>query len=304
MKSANRILVRLWGGLGNQMYQYALARKLSILNNNAQIKLDISYFANYYWPFELNKFNIKASLANSNEIFEFDNGSLSKKAGLLIEKIPWIRVKDFIRKPFSYVYTEPKVSFNPEVLDIRQDVYLKGYWASYKYFNDIRSVLLDDFTFKEEMNDSNKRICNLILSSDKAVSLHIRRGDYISLPHTKKFFRSPYDDGFYDKAITEIEKNINNPEFFIFSDDPEWVKANMKLKHKNTIVDINKGDNNYWDMKLMSLCKHNIIANSTFSWWAAYLNKNTSKIVYAPKVWFNDSKYIMEDIIPPNFIAL
>ena len=304
MDFAKTILVRLWGGLGNQMYQYALARNLSLLNNNAQIKLDISYFDNYYWPFELDKLNIKASIANKQDIFDFDNGSLSRKAGHLIEKIPWIRVKDFIRKPFSKVYTEPKVSFNSEVLNIRHDVYLKGYWSSYKYFDDIREVLLEDFSFKEEMNEENLRMCDLILSSESSVSLHVRRGDYVSLPNAKKFFRSPYDDGFYDKAISEIELRVNNPEFFLFSDDPEWVKDNIKIKHKCTLVNINKKNNNYWDMKLMSLCKHNIIANSSFSWWAAYLNRNKDKIVCAPKVWFNDSKYVMEDIIPTYYIIL
>ena len=304
MNFAKTILIRIWGGLGNQMYQYALARKLSILNNSSEIKLDISYFDNYYWPFELNKLNIHASIADKNDIFEFDNGSLGLKAGRLIEKIPWIRVKDFIRKPFSKVYTEPKVSFCPEVLNIRQDVYLKGYWSSYKYFNDIRNILIEDFTFKEKMNEANKKIADLIISSDSSISLHIRRGDYISLPEAKKLFRSPYEDGFYDRAVSDIEKKVDNPEFFIFSDDTEWVKENIKLKHKMTFVDINKKNNNYWDMKLMSLCKHNIIANSTFSWWAAYLNQNQKKLVYAPKAWINDSRYIIEDLIPPEFTIL
>lgn len=301
MNYANTILVRLWGGLGNQMYQYALAKKLSLLNNNAQIKLDISYFENYYWPFELNKLNIHASIADKKDIFGFDNGTLGVKLSRLIEKIPWIRVKDFIRKPFSKVYTEPKVSFCPEVLNIRKDVYLKGYWSSYKYFSDIRDVLLKEFEFKGTMNEDNKRIAEQIISSKTSVSLHVRRGDYIKLPNAKKLFRSPYEDGFYDRAISEIEKNIENPEFFLFSDDLEWVKEHIKLNHKTTLVDINKGNNNYWDMKLMSLCKHNIIANSTFSWWAAYLNQNENKLIYAPKAWLNDSRYIMDDIIPPDF---
>ena len=304
MDFAKTILIRLWGGLGNQMYQYAHEKKLSILNNNAEIKLDISYFDNYYWPFELNKLNIKATIASKEDIFNFNNGSLSKKAGKLIEKIPWIRVKDFIRKPFSKVFTEPKVSFNPEVLNIRHDVYLKGYWSSYKYFDDIREVLLEDFSFKEKMNNENKKIADKILSSDSSISLHVRRGDYISLPDAKKVFRSPYEDGFYDRAVSEIEKKVDNPEFFLFSDEPDWVKENIKINHKTTIVDINKGNNNYWDMKLMSLCKHNIIANSTFSWWAAYLNQNKNKFVFAPKAWINDSRYIIEDMIPPDFIKL
>ena len=119
------ILSRLWGGLGNQMFQYALAKQLSILNGNIPIKLDVTYFTNYYRPYELDKLNIKAELATKDDIFYLDNGTLNKKLGRLIEKIPYIRVKDFLRKPFSNVYTEKTIRFDPEVLKIKDQVYLK-----------------------------------------------------------------------------------------------------------------------------------------------------------------------------------
>ncbi len=298
------ILSRIWGGLGNQMFQYALAKNLSILNGNIPIKLDLTYFANYYRPFELNKLNIKAEIATKDDIFNLDNGSINKKLGRLIEKIPYIRVKDFIRRPFSKVYTERNFRFEPEVLNIRSTVYLKGYWNSYKYFENIRKELLEDFSFKYLMNEDNQRIAELIANSENSVSLHVRRGDYLTIKGAREMFCSPYDDGYYDRAISFIEGKIDNPEFFLFSDEPDWVKENLKIKHKTTVVDINKEDNSYWDMKLMSLCKHNIIANSTFSWWAAWLNQNPNKIVIAPKAWSKDKTFSHEDLIPKDWVIL
>ena len=302
----NFILSRIWGGLGNQMFQYALAKKLSILNDNAPIKLDVTYFDSLlsYRPFELKKLNIKASLATKEDIFNLDNGSLNKKLGRLIEKIPYIRVKDFIRRPFSNVYTEKTFRFDSNVLKIKPAVYLKGYWNSYKYFEGIRKELLDDFSFTGIMNEENKRIANIITNSNNSISLHVRRGDYLTTKGARDFFPSPYEDGFYDRAISYLENKVDNPEFFIFSDEPDWVKDNLKIAHKTTVVDINKGENSYWDMKLMSLCKHNITANSTFSWWAAWLNENPNKIVIAPKAWMNDKTFSIEDLIPKEWFIL
>lgn len=300
------ILVRLWGGLGNQMFQYALAKNLSILNNNIPIKLDTTYFDSSfsYRPFELNKFNIKAEIANINEVFKFDNGIIPPKLGRLIEKIPYIRVKDFIRRPFSYVYTEKSIKFNPEVLNLKAPIYLKGYWGSYKYFDGIRKELLNDFSYIKEMNEENKSLADYIVSNNNSVSLHVRRGDYLTTKAAKNLYCSPFEDGFYDRAVSFIEEKIDNPEFFLFSDEPDWVKENLKINHKTTVVDINKGDNSYWDMKLMSLCKHNIIANSSFSWWGAWLNENPDKIVIAPKAWSYDKAFSHEDMIPEEWNIL
>lgn len=300
----NFILSRLWGGLGNQMFQYALAKKLSILNGNIPIKLDTTYFKTYYRPYELDKLNIKAKLASKEDIFNLDNGSLNKKLGRLIENIPYIRVKDFIRRPFSNVYTEKSIRFDSNVFNTKPSIYLKGYWNSYKYFEDVRNELLMDFSFKDKMNEENKRIANLITNSNNSISLHVRRGDYLTTKGARETFCSPYEDGFYDRAISFIEKKVDNPEFFLFSDEPDWVKENLRINHKTTVVDINKGDNSYWDMKLMSLCRHNIIANSTFSWWAAWLNENPDKIVLAPKAWMNDKAFSIEDLIPKEWVIL
>ena len=298
------ILSRLWGGFGNQMFQYALSKKLSILNGNIPIKLDVTYFANYYRPFELNKLNIKAEIATKEDIFNLDNGSISKKLGRLIEKIPYIRVKDFIRRPFSKVYTERTICFDPEVLNIKSTIYLKGYWNSYKYFDDIRPELLNDFVFKYEMTEENKRLANQIIENNDSVSLHVRRGDYLTSKGAREVFCSPFDDGFYERAVEYIERKLDDPVFYLFSDEPDWVKDNLIINHKTVVIDINKAENSYWDMKLMSLCKHNIIANSTFSWWAAWLNENSNKIVIAPKAWSYDKAFSHDDLIPKEWVIL
>lgn len=304
MVSENTILVRFWGGLGNQMYQYALARNLSILNNNAQILFNKDYFRDNYRDFELDKLNIKGHEASPDTVFDFDNGSMFKPLGRLIEKIPWIRVKDAIRRPFNNVFTENGMKFNPDVLKLRGNVYLKGYWASYKYFRDIRDVLVEDFEFKSEMNDKNKAMADKIISTDCSVALHVRRGDYISLKGARAVFCSPYEDGYYNRAIFEVENKFENPFFFLFSDDPEWVRQNIKVNHQSVVVNINSGSDSYWDMKLMSLCKHNIISNSTFSWWGAWLNQYPEKHVIAPRKWMNIKDFKLEDTIPEDWLIL
>ena len=303
MNSEKIVLVRMIGGLGNQMYQYALAKNLSVLNDNAQIMIDTTLFKGYCWPFELPKLNIKASIADKDTILKLDTGILPLFLGKMIDLIPWIRVKDTIRKPFNNVYTEKGMYFHPEVLNAKASVYIKGYWASYKYFSNIRSQLLEDFAFKDTMNDANKRIAEQIENSKNSVALHIRRGDYLK-SYNQSFYYSPYEDGFYQRAISELENKYDELEFFLFSDEPDWVKENLNIKHKFTVVDINKKSDSFWDMKLMSLCKHNIIANSSFSWWGAWLNQNPSKTVMAPKAWMSDPTFKLEDIIPPEWLIL
>lgn len=303
MKDA-KIIVRLCGGLGNQMFQYAVGKQLSILNSNAKLLLDNSFYKlGDNRPYELDKLNIKADVATKKEIFDFDNGSLPDVVGKIIELIPWIRVKDFIRRPYSKVYKEKKYKFDSILMKKRGDIYLKGYWSSFKYFESIRHILLEDFKFKNLPNKDNERLINLIISSSSSVSLHVRRGDYLK-PDVKKLFYSCTETGYYQRAIKKVQEKIKNPVFFIFSDDPEWVKKNMDFNGDKIFVNINFGETSCWDMYLMSLCKNNIIANSTFSWWGAWLNKNPTKVVCAPKDWTTDNSISLEDLILKQWYLL
>jgi hypothetical protein len=138
------------------------------------------------------------------------------------------------------------------------------------------------------------------VSSNNSVSVHIRRGDYVSNPHASKFHGTKGLD-YYEKAVERIAETVKNPELFVISDDIEWCKENLRLPYKTTHIDGNAG---FEDMHIMSHCAHNIIANSSFSWWAAWLNTNPDKVVIAPKKWFNDESINTEDVVPKTWIRL
>lgn len=164
-----------------------------------------------------------------------------------------------------------------------------------KYEKEIRRL----FSFKKELSQENKKLLRKIKKTN-SVSMHIRRGDYINEPE-KFFLISP---AYYEKAAEYIAKRVKRPHFYIFSDDMNWARENIRLKYPQTFVDINYGKESYNDMHLMSACKHNVIANSTFSWWGAWLNKNSNKIVIAPDVWLKDGGLWGENILPKEWIKM
>jgi hypothetical protein len=170
------------------------------------------------------------------------------------------------------------------ISDLKDNTYYAGYWTNRRYFPNDRNGIKKIFDFKNEMSVINKEVIKDIQNSN-SVSIHIRRGDYVG----NKVHDGICNEKYYNQAIELIKKNIENPKFYIFSDEPEWVENNFRLDFK-TVVDWNNGAESYWDMYLMSCCKHNIIANSTFSWWGAYLNQNNDKIVIGPRYWFRNEK--------------
>lgn len=278
------ITIKLIGGLGNQMFQYACARRLA-LKRGVKLKFDLTFllhrlprnnftFRNY----ELGVFNIEESFTFLSKIaFYFNNLAFIAsfiKSRLIKFFYPGYRVEE----------VDPRY-FESRILDLGKDVYLSGQWAHEKYFFDIKEVIRQDFTFKNPLDEKNKELADMI-NSTNSISLHIRRGDCVGSEIDEK-----RNLCYYQEACDYILKNISNPVFFIFSDDSNWVKKNLKISAKYIVVDCNKGRDSYLDMKLMSLCKHNIMANSTFSWWGAWLNANQQKIVVAPKQWNNLQKY-------------
>lgn len=165
---------------------------------------------------------------------------------------------------------------------------LHGYWQNSKYFKENEVELLKDFTFIHPLKGENINYSNLI-SSTNSVGVHVRRGDYLKVGFPV------LSTEYYKEAIKIINKSIQNPRYYIFTNDKEYVHENFGFLPEYTIVEGNSGDNSYIDMQLMSICKHNIIANSTFSFWAAYLNKNTKKIVISP----NKIRPSHKDSFPP-----
>ncbi len=291
------VIGHILGGIGNQMFQYAAARALS-LSKEQPLYLDILDFDGYslHSGFQLNTtFCLQTKLAGSElirKILGFRNQQLIKK---LIKRplFKYLRGCNFIMEPHAHYW--PQIESAPE------NCYLYGYWQSEKYFKAFENVIRKDFCFRNSLDDYNTDLKSKI-DETISVSVHVRRGDYISDSKTSQIM-NVCGINYYRDAINRIALQINAPHFYIFSDDMQWVRENLNLPYSVTYVDHNFGKNSYIDMQLMSACKHNIIANSSFSWWGAWLNLNPEKIVIAPSKWFinsnNDS-----DVVPSTWVRI
>ena len=283
------IITRLEGGLGNQLFQYVIGRHLSLKNNTGLI-LDTS---NYLIDknnrhYELCRYNIKAKTAN---IITWIFVRLGK---YIIPKIT-----QSLRLPIKYV-KERNNCFNKEILTEQRNIILDGYWQSEEYFKDIRDIILDDLTLLSNPDKENKKMLNRINKSN-SVCLHVRRDDYVSNPLLQQYHGNLTQD-YYNKAIGSICDRISDPEFFIFSDDPDWCKRYIFTNRPHTYVDINGPDKAPEDLRLMSACNHFIIANSSFSWWAAWLAEKAGTIIIAPKRWYR--KKDEGDIVPKRWLRI
>ena len=292
------IIVRLIGGLGNQLFQYAVGRYLAE-KNESELKIDISEFKTYkLHKYSLWAFNIQENCASPNEVIALTVRKQGIAEGFLRRMLrrPAVLPNSYIR--------EKNFSFEPDILNLQDGIYLEGYWQSQKYFLDIDSIIRKEFIVKTLQTGKNKELSDQI-SSCESVSYHVRRGDYVSNPDTNRVSGICSLD-YYNLSVKYIAERVNNPSFFIFTDEPEWAHENVNLPYATIIVDWNNADKNYEDLRLMNQCKHNIIANSTFSWWAAWLNQNPDKIVIAPKRWFADEKMNSQtqNLIPEAWVRL
>lgn len=301
------IITKIQGGLGNQLFQYAIARNLA-LKNETVIGFDLSFFQfntldterNYL----LDKFNIVGGILTEAELKKIKNSNYAGRsiAARVISKIlKTITALAPIR--FRRFVGFNDIIFHPEVLDIRTEktVYLAGNWPTEKYFIAIKDVIKNDLTLKNEMSDQAKKL-QAEIDQKISVSIHIRRGDYVQNEKTKNLHGGICTLDYYQQATKLIEEKISNPTYFIFSDDIEWVKENLKLD--NPVVYVSgQGIPDYEELILMSHCQHNITANSTFSWWGAWLNNKPNKIVVTPQKWFNADTDI-RDLIPDGWIKL
>lgn len=284
-------IIKILGGLGNQMFQYAFYK--SLLCKGKLVKADISDFKVYdiHNGYELkNVFNIDVVEATISESYK-----IGKPKNRLDRYLIKFGLKNNYYKDKNEI---DAITYHPKIFNMKQDMYLQGYWQSYKYFEHIKDEIISDFTFDKKLDMKNERIRDLICKTN-SVSLHIRRGDYLGNKTVENICTNIY----YKNAVEYIMKNVQNPKFFIFSNDIEWCRENFLLD--NVVYVDNSGENSYKDMLLMSKCKHNIIANSTFSWWGAYLNTNSSKIIICPDRWFNNiKKYNMGDIYPKEWVKI
>lgn len=277
------IIVRLKGGLGNQLFQYALGRKLSIKNRD-ELKLDATgYDYDELRHYALKDFKINATLATPNEInkLKYPHGLISK-----------------VWRYFSFkILRRFHVGYEEEILKKTGDFYLDGFWQSYKYFNDITETIKKEFALKKELSEEATLLIKKIETSNSA-SLHIRRGDYVN-----NNYHDLCSPQYYQKAINHLESKMSALTFFVFSDDIDWVKNNLKIKHPTEYVSNPKLSDSE-ELFLMSQCQNNIIANSSFSWWGAWLNNNPTKIVITPNRWVNSHGFKINDLIPPQWTKL
>jgi hypothetical protein len=285
------------GGLGNQMFQYALGRHLA-LKHGTTLKLDVSFLqlmpedAEYTLrTYELDAFNIAEQFAGEDEIKKINTKS---KAGFFFQRLKH-RLHDY------HIINEPHFHFAGSILNSPVNSYLEGYWQSEKYFMDIREQLMKDFSFRYPPSEENKKIGDLI-RSENSVSLHIRRGDYMSNPQTMDVHGS-CNISYYRAAIEKIKEMTGSPVFFIFSDEIEWAKKNIDFVDHVHFVDSNEGRGSE-DLRLMIQCRHHIIANSSFSWWGAWLSIYPDKVVIGPCEWLKDKKYNTADILPETWIRI
>ena len=270
------IIVRVTGGLGNQMFQYAMYKSLE--KKGKLVKLDSKAFyetKKEHNGYELERiFDIKPNKPTKEDLEKFDENNISTL----------FKIKRKLFGDKKFVYDTKEYVFNKDVYKLKNS-YLNGYWQSIKYFEGIENDIKKDFRFKNQLDNKNLEILNEIENSN-SISIHIRRGDYMS-PENYNMYGCIATPTYYKKAIKVIEEKVENPTFFVFSNDMDWVKKNIQINSRVFYIDINSGNGSYKDMQLMSNCKHNIIANSSFSWWGAWLNENKNKIVIAPKKWIN-----------------
>ncbi|RYZ82426.1 MAG: alpha-1,2-fucosyltransferase [Proteobacteria bacterium] len=199
-------------------------------------------------------------------------------------------------------YFEKSMAFDHSLFETNPECFIDGYFQSYKYFEGVNDIILQEFQPKEAPDEVNHHLIR-VMQVANSVSLHIRRGDYISSAEANKV-HGICGLEYYRAAVENLQSRLVDPQYFVFSDDIAWAKENLDLGAGATFVQHNAGSKSYWDLVLMSHCKHNIIANSTFSWWGAWLNQNPDKIVYAPKTWFADSSKNTSDLIPQSWMRI
>lgn len=294
------IIVRLRGGLGNQLFQFAAAHSLATVKG-VQLKSDLyTYTKHPFRKYELHNFNISLPEATRDEVHRFTGSNF---------------ISRYLNKKSNYfycptVFAQPHYHFYEDFFSLPVPIYLSGYWQSEKYFSNVADSLRKMITPSKPLDQRNSDLIASVRSTD-SVAIHIRRTDYTST----SFFK-PMDLDYYQRALEAIGKKISKPRFVVFSDDIAWSKQQLKDLADATFVDHNTGADSYKDLLVMAACRNQIIANSTFSWWAAWLNNTPGKTAIAPAKWFHNTYltnkepvypsrfYNTRDLIPPSWTQL
>lgn len=296
------LIIKLFGGLGNQMFQYAFGRKLA-LKTHVPLFLDtFSGFRDDFYKrtYSLDIFNIQANILDQKTIQKINR--LQQPTG---RKDKILNVFNTCLGGFNPLFINEKhYQYDENILSTNAPLtYLSGYWQSEKYFGDIAATIRQNFSFKTSISSNNLALLKEI-QENNSVCFHLRRLHGIANGQVNNEgvdFHGASGQSYHEKAIQILSEKEKNLHFYVFADSPEWAKENIKLPFPTTFIE---GNADYEDLQLMSLCKHHIIANSSFSWWAAWLNANPSKIVAAPDEWFANKSVNTKDIYPSSWFRL
>lgn len=301
--SIKSIVVSLYGGLGNQLFQYATGKSIA-LKNNLDLILDLKWFEEQ----KTSKDKTVTSREFALEPFALD--IFTQVVGLPTQKFDgffnrFLRNynKLTLKNHEGYkIYKEKNFKFDEKVTSLNAPIWLDGYWQSFKYFEDIRGLLQSELNIRENLSPASKDIL-LKIENKNAICIHVRRGDYIS-NKSAAAFHGTCDLRYYKKGLELLRPWSNNSHCFIFSDEPDWVKNNITFPVQATVVSNNSASTAHEDLYLMSSCNDFIIANSSFSWWGAWLSSSKNKRVIAPKTWFTNQDIDTSDLIPNHWTRI
>jgi hypothetical protein len=278
------IVVQLKGGLGNQLFQYAAARRLS-LTLGVPLELDVGFYKRHKQrSYELDQFCIEAGIATAWEAARWRGPRFLTRITQSIGLLPRLVM-------------EKSFEFDPAVLQLSDGQYLEGYWQSYRYFADVAPQIRREFSVRTPPSDADQTVLDRMARCD-SVCLHVRRGDYASNPVTQQHHGLCSPD-YYRRAVEGLAAQLGAPELFVFSDDMPWVKQHLLFDLPTTHVEHHGADSAPLELRLMAGCRHFVIANSSLSWWAAWLSAHESPIVYAPRQWFADPAINTSELTPP-----
>ena len=273
------IVIRLRGGLGNQLFQYAAGRSLA-WHHGVPLKVDAYYYAHHpYRTLALDYFRTDYERASEAEVASFVGAT---------------RLERLFHKKTNYRYCrrafgQPYYHFYPDFYQLPTPLYLSGYWQSQRYFQPYTAALREHLRPRAIPSGKNARLISEMQRSE-SVSLHVRHGDYTQATSSSHFF-APLDVDYYRSAIRWMQERVSNPRFFIFSDDIAWCRSTFADLPDTVLVDHNRSEESYWDLWLMAQCRHHIMANSSFSWWGSWLDERPDKHVVAPRRWFKTNRY-------------
>ncbi len=294
------VITRLMGGLGNQLFQYAAGHALST-RLNVPLLVDRTFLdhrpSGMTWTpreLELDALRVPLTFATARDVRRLRRPLDDRTYQRASRVLPFLFA--------DHTFRERRKGYDPHIEQVNAPIYLDGFWQNEGYFTSIADVLRNELFVPRDPPSQRNTELRDAMRSTKSASLHVRRGDYVSNSEASRFHGVCSVD-YYVGSAELLARDQGVDHFFVFSDDPEWVRANIHLPQATTYVDHNTGRDGHWDLWLMKHCAHHIIANSSFSWWGAWLDPSPHKQVIAPARWFQGEDLPSSAILPPTWIA-